>query len=124
MASCCGGVPSTACDAAGSLTGTPFTTVGSTTMKMISRTRQTSTSGVTLMFDSSELCERSCMRRLLHPLDTGMLRGETFRGGGTPPDRPAGTPALPSPRFDRAERAWRLHDALDRVAAALQHRAV
>jgi hypothetical protein len=45
----------------GSFTGTPLTSAGTTTMKMINRTRQTSTSGVTLMFDSSAVCERMCM---------------------------------------------------------------
>src|SRR5215213_9218703 len=35
----------------GRLTGTPFWSMGVTTMKMMSSTRQTSTSGVTLMSD-------------------------------------------------------------------------
>src|SRR4030081_2097061 len=64
----------------GRLIGTPFCSMGVTTMKMISSTRQTSTSGVTLISDVSdafvnlprELCHRCLIMadsRFLHEVD-------------------------------------------------------
>src|SRR5437762_1725807 len=106
MASCRGGAPDSLCDAAGSFTGTPLMSVGITTMKMINRTRQTSTSGVTLMFDSSELWECTRIQHLLR-----VRRGNAAPRNSDPP------------RLDHAEWSRRRHDPLDHVGAARQQRA-
>ena len=55
------------CTVLGSSTGTPLAISGVTTMKMMSNTSTTSTSGVTLMFAitllfSRGLCARACLR--------------------------------------------------------------
>src|SRR5437867_7794092 len=76
----------------GRLTGTPFCSMGVTTMKMISSTRQTSTNGVTLISEFiavfwnllTELCHRCLIMRarFLHEVDrhfrsrVGHLDGE------------------------------------------------
>ena len=62
----------------GNCTGTPFTITGVSTMKMISSTRQTSTSGVTLMFDSRAAAREVCMAGiLLIRFDTATRANET-----------------------------------------------
>src|SRR5262249_52261837 len=69
----------------GMLTGTPFCSMGVTTMKMMRSTRQTSTSGVTLMSEVSavfcsfptELCHRCLIMRarFLHEVDRHLRAG-------------------------------------------------
>src|SRR5437660_7495711 len=69
----------------GRLTGTPFCSMGVTTMKMMRRTRQTSTSGVTLISEfiaafcslPTELCHRCLFMRsrFLHEIDRHFRSG-------------------------------------------------
>src|SRR5207302_7657402 len=93
----------------GRFTGTPLTSAGTTTMKMISRTRQTSTSGVTLMFDSSAAFDRMCMANPPARFDTHIA-----------PDATASDPL----RFDHPEHPAGRNHALDFVAATFQQRGV
>src|SRR5437667_2196008 len=77
----------------GRLTGTPFCSMGVTTMKMMRRTRQTSTNGVTLISEfiavfcslPTELCHRCLIMRarFLHEVDRHLRAGVGHFDGKT-----------------------------------------
>src|SRR3954469_11032135 len=108
----------------GRLTGTPLTSAGTTTMKMISRTRHTSTSGVTLMLDSSVACERTCMANPPARFDTHAAteRNRTTREAQLTDNRQRGASAPKC--FNHSEHPAGWDHALDFISTSFQQRCV
>src|SRR5438132_11066701 len=93
----------------------PFTRIGATTMKIIKSTRQTSTSGVTLMSDCSDVADVTRIPSSSCALDTGRRAIAT---AGLPHPPPATRHPLPQLPHQKSEDLGLVVDLLFQRLAA------